>query len=347
MSNNNVALLTVTDADLAQYGPRYRAGEKLTVLAREAGIPWQRMFVSLSALGFKAPAGFAGDGVAAPAIDVQAVREIVREELAVGRPAAQMFEVKLPDGRVRPVEGKTHAQFSKVLMLAAARRNILLVGPAGSGKTHLAHQVALALDLPFAHIACSAGMSEGQLLGRLVPNGEAGRFEYLRSEFVKCYEEGGVFLFDEIDAADANTLLVINSALANGHMSVPNRPGQPVATKHADFVCIAAANTFGTGASRQYVGRNQLDESTLDRFRIGQIELDYDADVEAALCPDIALRGRLVGYRQAVRSAGLRRVVSMRFVRDAYLMAQVGFSDAEIDTALFMGWSADEVAKVK
>jgi hypothetical protein len=44
--------------------------------------------------------------------------------------------------------------------------------------------------------------------------------------------------------------------------------------KPSYFVCIAAANTFGTGADRQYVGRNQLDESTLDRFRIGQIELD-------------------------------------------------------------------------
>jgi cobaltochelatase CobS len=42
------------------------------------------------------------------------------------------------------------------------------------------------------------------------------------------------------------------------------------------------ANTFGTGADRQYVGRNQLDESTLDRFRIGQIERDYDSEIVSA-----------------------------------------------------------------
>ena len=80
---------------------------------------------------------------------------------------------------------------------------------------------------------------------------------------------GGVFLFDEIDAADANVLLVVNSALANGRMSVPSRHDQPVAKKHSEFVCIAAANTFGRGADRVYVGRNELDEATLDRFRIG------------------------------------------------------------------------------
>jgi MoxR-like ATPase len=190
-------------------------------------------------------------------------------------------------------------------------------------------------------------MSEGQLLGRLVPTGEGGKFEYLRSDFVRCYEEGGVFLFDEIDAADSNTLLVINAALANGHMALPNRPEKPTAVKHPDFVCIAAANTFGTGADRQYVGRNQLDESTLDRFRIGQIELDYDPEIEAALCPNDALRSRLLSRREKVRDSKVRRVVSMRFLRDAYAMLQAGDTVEEIDQALFAGWTRDELNKVQ
>jgi MoxR-like ATPase len=322
--------------NLTEMGQRWAAGEPLTAMCKETGLKPQSLAARLKKAGFRPPV-----------VDVATVRAIIRDELANCRPAVQMVEVKLPDGRVRPIDGKTHKEFSKALTLAAARRNILLIGPAGSGTTHLAEQIAYALDLPFAHIACSAGMSEGQLLGRLVPTGEGGKFEYVRSDFVKCYEDGGVFLFDEIDAADANTLLVVNSALANGRMAVPNRPEKPFAVKHADFVCIAAANTYGTGATRQYVGRNQLDESTLDRFRIGQIEMDYDAQVEAALCPDDALRGRLLGYRQRARSAGLRRVVSMRFIRDAFLMKQVGFSDEEIDAALFMGWSGDELAKVR
>src|SRR5262249_15667772 len=160
-------------------------------------------------------------------------------------------------------------------------------------------------------------------------------------------EEGGVFLFDEIDAADSNTLLVINSALANGTMCVPNRPQNPVAVKHPDFVCMAAANTHGTGASRQYVGRNQLDESTLDRFRIGQVEVDYNADLEKALCPDEELNERLTKYRERARSANLRRIISIRFNRGAYLVKQAGFTDDEIGGALFRGWAADEVAKVR
>lgn len=279
--------------------------------------------------------------------DAEAIRIIVKEELANAPALIKAIEVRKPDGAVNRIEGKVHPQFEDVLTLAACRKNILLVGPAGSGKTHLAALVAEALGLTFGFISCSAGMSEGQLLGRLLPTGEAGQFTYNRSDFIRCYEEGGVFLFDEIDAADSNTLLVINAALANGHVALPNRIDNPVAKRHPDFVCIGAANTFGTGADRQYVGRNQLDESTLDRFRIGQIEMDYDADLERALCPDDELRNRLQAIRAGVRASRIRRVVSTRFLRDAHEMRQMGWTIDKIEGQLFRGWSPDEIGKAK
>jgi len=314
------------------------------------------------------------------ALDPEMVRDIGKVEVAnmaaklKAKAEPKVFVVQWPDDTKTRVKGTAHPSLSKVLMLAVARKNILLVGPAGSGKTFLAKQVSESLKLPFAHISCSAGMSEGQLLGRLLPVGKGGSFEYVISEFVRCYEEGGVFLFDEIDAADSNTLLVINSALANGYMALPNRSANPVAKRHPDFVCIAAANTWGTGADRQYVGRNQLDESTLDRFRIGQIAMDYDdgmpatspeawtapaipqdfidarigADgIEVQKCPDTELRIRLQWYRQQARLARVQRVISTRFLEDAWQMKQVGFTDADIDGALTSGWSKDEIRKVK
>ena len=191
-------------------------------------------------------------------------------------------------------------------------------------------------------------MSESQLLGRLVPAGEGGKFEFVTTQFLECYEKGGVFLFDEIDAADANVLLVINSALANGHLSVPSRHENPVAVRHPDFVCIAAANTFGRGADRQYVGRSELDESTLDRFRIGTVPMDYDERLERQLCPNPALYGKLARYRAKVRENRLERVVSTRFMKDAYeMVAKWGWTVEMVESKLFAGWRADEVAKVK
>lgn len=291
------------------------------------------------------------DFVEKPEVDmahiIQVAAKEVTDELVKRKVVKQELHIKINDVPAMKIEGVVHAAFPRAVRLATARRNVLLVGPAGCGKTYFAEQVAKSIGLRFAHISCSVGMSEGQVTGRQLPTGEAGQFEYTPSEFVRCYEEGGLFLFDEVDAADPNTMLVINSALANGKMALSNRPNDPVAKKHKDFVCFAAANTYGTGADRMYVGRNQLDESTLDRFRIGQIEMDYDNSVEEALCPDDELRVRLQEYRRRALNARLRRIISTRFLMDAYVMKNCGDTEEDIEKALFSGWSKDEIQKVK
>lgn len=236
------------------------------------------------------------------------------EELEANKP--RTIEIRQPNGDPREIDGVTHPIFERVLQLAQAHKHIFLPGPSGCGKSHLARQVAEALGLRFGHISCSADMSESQLLGRMVPHAENGQFEFLGTEFLRCYEEGGVFLFDEIDAADSNVLLVINSALANGRLSVPSRHGNPVAKRHPDFVCIAAANTWGRGADQQYVGRSELDEATLDRFRIGCTPMDYSEELERQLCPDWDLYSRLRTYRERVQESRLERIVSTRFIAE-------------------------------
>ncbi|HEY4084429.1 MAG TPA: hypothetical protein VGM43_00765 [Bryobacteraceae bacterium] len=47
---------------------------------------------------------------------------------------------------------------------------------------------------------------------------------------------------------------------------------------------MAAANTYATGSNIAYAGRGRLDESTLDRFRAGAIEVGYDETLAKNLC---------------------------------------------------------------
>lgn len=237
--------------------------------------------------------------------------------------------------------------YQRVLDLATARRNVLLVGPAGCGKTYLGKLISKSLGLAFGSISCTSGMSEAHLLGRSIPDFHKGVSRFQGTEFLNVYENGGVFLLDELDAADPNMLLAINSAIANGYCNVPNRPENPVAIRHKDFVLIATANTFGRGASRSYSGRNQLDEATLDRFRIGIVECNYDPAVEAVLCPTEEIREPLQKIRERIEAAGLRRCMSTRFMEDAYTMSRV--CDWSLDMILnsfFEGWTADERHKV-
>jgi cobaltochelatase CobS len=254
--------------------------------------------------------------------------------------------VKVADRPAITMEERVHEKFAEILDLAAQRMEVLMIGPAGCGKSHLADQIAKALGLRFGSISCSAGMSEGQITGRLIPTGDGGRFEYQRSQFVEFYEEGGAFLLDEIDAADANVLLVINQALANGHLPVPNRVTNPQAQRHPDFVLLAAANTFGNSANRMYVGRNQLDESTLDRFRIGQVVMDYDRELEKSLLGDRDLLNRLWNIRARAADCQLRRVVSTRFIAKAATMNAAGWTSEKVIGQLVCGWTQDERSKV-
>ena len=240
-----------------------------------------------------------------------------------------------------------HPAFDKVSKLAARRQNIFIPGPAGCGKSHMASQVARAFNLPFGMVSLSGGVTESKLVGRNVPNIHTGVDCFQPTQFVSCFENGGVFLADECDAADPNVLLIINSALANGKLAV-DRNGGEVIERHRDFIFIAAANTFGRGADRQYVGRSELDAAFLNRFTIGQVPMDYDPILEEQVCPDKKLREKLLKYRAAIRQFRLERIVSTRDLINAYDMYKYGgFTMDDIDNAIFAGWPDDEVKKVK
>ena len=260
------------------------------------------------------------------------------------------------DGAPAVVVDRPHAALARIVKWARIRgadgcrkANILLVGPTGSGKTRLVSDLATALGLPFAHVSCSAGLAESALLGRLLPIELGGRMTYVPAAFVRCFESGGVFLFDEIDAADPSTLLVINAALANGHLAIPSDPVNPTRVKHRDFLCVAAANTFGTGATAQYVGRTRLDEATLDRFRAWRCEVDYDANLETALIrADVLAWGRAV--RVAIQTNAMKRVCSTRLLLD---LGAAAATDSEFaqrsywSAQLTLDWSEHERALLR
>jgi MoxR-like ATPase len=206
----------------------------------------------------------------------------------------------------------------------------------------LAKQVSEAFKIDFASISCSAGMSEAHLLGRMLFDGT-----YVPSDFITCYENGGVFLFDEIDAADSNTLLVVNSALANGYVSVPNRKDNPRANRHADFICIAAGNSWGNG-SATYQGRGHLDAAFLDRFSCSKIEIDYDIELESQLANgDTTTLNKIWEIRRIVKEQRMKRVVSTRSLVSVLRQVKAGKKLQDVLKTFTVDWSKDELVKIK
>ncbi len=71
-----------------------------------------------------------------------------------------------------------------------------------------------------------------------------------------------MFLCDEIDAGNANVLATLNALLSQPIAAFPDG----MVERHENFAFLAAGNTTGAGADMKFVGRNQLDGATLDRF---------------------------------------------------------------------------------
>jgi hypothetical protein len=248
------------------------------------------------------------------------------------------------NGKKEIVKGHVHQCFQDVMFHINCKDNVLLIGPSGCGKTEVARMIAKHMKLAFDFISFSGGVTEPKIIGRNTPNIQTGKSMYQETAFVRFFEKGGLFLLDEVDGGDSNVLLCFNAPFSNGTLSV-DRLKNPVITRHPKFVCIAAANTYGTGADRQYVGRNQLDAAFLKRFVV--IEMDYDRDLEFKLCPgNEALVKHLHVFRDRVMANRLERVVDTRFILFANNWMKNGKDLDYVNNKLFTGWRADEIQKV-
>lgn len=211
------------------------------------------------------------DNIIASIVDARV--NAIKDTLTVQSPEVRhTVEVKRVDGSTVELEGVQNPKFEMVLTLLANGENVYLYGPAGSGKNVMCEQLAKALGVPFYYQ--NTVMTKFDVVGYKNAGGE-----YEETEFYKAWTGGGLFMLDEIDNAQAEALVTLNAALANGYYAFP---GIGMVKKHPDFRCIAAGNTNGEGATEQYCGRYQMDESSRDRFVF--VEIDYCPEIEKAIC---------------------------------------------------------------
>lgn len=166
---------------------------------------------------------------------------------------------------------KPHELFGYVLLLAEARQPIFLFGMMGTGKSFLLKQLASYLGLDYAETPMSQGATRGDLLGRHTIAG------FIPSAFLPIYSGSGLFNFEEIDAVDPALLIVLNNALAGD--ALYNSADGETYLKSPDFVAGATANTLGLGANRTYNSRERLDAASLDRWRMGRLEISLDESI--------------------------------------------------------------------
>lgn len=240
----------------------------------------------------------------------------------------------------KPANEITHKAFDKILkVLQSTKRkekHIMLVGGAGGGKTHLAGQIAKALKIPFYPMSVGLQTTKSDLLGFINATGG-----YNDSPVRKAYENGGLLLLDEFDATHAGVVTILNSLLANGHATFPDK----IVEKHKDFVCMCACNTYGRGGNIDYIGRNKLDGATLDRFIV--IDVDYDKGLERNLANNDDWVDALDKIRENIASQGIKMIISPRASMDGADLLEAGFDIKDVmEMVVYKGCDEDIKKKI-
>lgn len=274
-------------------------------------------------------------------VDVEAVSKIVDEKLVkfrekIKKDTVKVIEIKQGKDLPNIPVGLCHKLTPQIAQVANLGVHQMLVGPAGGGKTTCCEKVAEILKLQFYPMSVGPQTTKSDLLGFI----DAGGI-YHTTPLRDAFEKGGLLLLDEVDAANAEVLTIINSLLANGYCSFPDG----VKKRHDDFRCICACNTYGRGADRQYVGRNQLDAATLDRFAV--VDFDYDEDLEREIAGNNTWVEKVQMYRKRANDLKMRVVFSPRAsIFGAKLLASGMKEKIVEELVLWKGVSAEIRGKI-
>lgn len=217
-------------------------------------------------------------------------------------------------------------------------KNIMLSGGVGTGKTTLCAQIADKLGLEFYPYSLCSQTVKSDLVGFISANGS-----YITSALRQAYENGGLVLLDEMDAANPNVLSIINNMLSNEQYYFPDG----IVEKHENFRCICAMNSNGRGNEIIYTKSQRLDASTLDRFVF--IKVDIDENLEKMLADNEDWYNRIIKFRQVAKEVCQDElVIGTRALLDGADLLDAGFSQSEVeDMVIYKGIDEDIIDAIK
>lgn len=216
-------------------------------------------------------------------------------------------------------DGLLHYQFADVFDKLNTFSKVFLHGERGTGKSTIGEEIFRLMaekhnwedddKYRYTYVVGSAGVSEAQLLGKSTFDGR-----YIEGQYVKAFSEGGIIVADEFNGFDPNMALIHNAMLdGQGLMFTPNDPESPHRLRHDDFYFVAIDNTNGYGNDFSYVGRNQQDLATLDRFTSATISIGYDEAIEKHVVGDYGeVAVALWDLRRRIKRERLNRNISTR-----------------------------------
>lgn len=228
-----------------------------------------------------------------------------------------------------PVKDSTY-QFDKDTTLAILagfvhRKNVMIQGFHGTGKSSHLEQVAARLNWPLVRINLDGHVSRVDLIGRDMIVLKEGKqvTEFVEGMIPWAIQRRMALVFDEYDAARPDVMFVLQRVLeAEGRLTLldQNRVLQP----HPGFRLFATANTVGLGdASGLYHGTNPINQGQMDRWHVvatlNYLPESVEEKIVLAKIPSLDNPKGREDIRAMVKMAGLTRI---------------GFANGDISTVM-------------
>lgn len=177
------------------------------------------------------------------------------------------------EGMVEPNFYVEQPWFSVLERFVHNNQPVLLIGPAGCGKSEAVEQVFRKRNQPLQIISCTPAMSADDFEGKI--DIRDGNTVFTPSPCALAVRDGHGLLLDEVDAAPAEACYSLYRVLSSKDMRIARQGYEGVIPLHKSFRAIGTQNTEGRGDDRGiHHGRSHQDAAFLDRWP-NYIRVDY------------------------------------------------------------------------
>lgn len=201
------------------------------------------------------------------------------------------------------------SELAQVRACLRARKNVLLEGPVGVGKTRLAIAVTQELGLPVFRVDGDSRYSEQKLTGWFDPPSVIqkgySKETFIPGPLVEAMRQGGVLFINELNRLPEGVQNVLLPAIDERILVVP-RLGEVQAT--SEFLVIATQNP------KEFVATSHLSEAILDRFELVVLDYQPEGDELQMVEAHLAQAGEALGKTQ--KQLALAAVRLVRRTRD-------------------------------
>ena len=275
----------------------------------------------------------------------KAVKEAAKPEAPIYVPAEhqELMHLIHTSYDLKPKGLKMNELKWKYLMRSGMRgKNIMMTGPAGSGKTMSAKALVNALDRPDFYFNLGATQDpRATLIGNTHFNKEKGTY-FSEALFVKAIQtKDAVILLDELSRAHPDAWNILMTVLDAGQRYLRLDEASTQATiRVAEGVTFIATANIGN----EYTSTRVMDKALMDRFTVIEMDL-LDKDEEADL---LKYMFPLVPQKELENIAGIAEMTRKECNNEeSRLSSPVSTrTSVEVASLLYDGFKLEEAAQI-